>query len=208
MPAAERCAYVVTRASLRSLLGSEIGVSPVEIEFTCNAWGKPSLAPAHGRARLDFSVSHTRGLSVIAIAQDARVGVDVERRRHVPDSLRIAADVFGEGVARRLGAVPDEGRDDVFLRLWTAGEASVKASGLGLAGTGGPIALCLAHDHAPRLGGENDVDSDEGGRRRLVPLALPVGHVGNIVAHFDGADRPAACPVELGCLALPAPAMC
>src|SRR5207253_10014518 len=56
-----------------------------------------------------------------------------------------AADVFGLEVAQQLLAVDSDRQDTVFLRLWTAGEAFVKARGLGFAGmNGGKVPVRLA----------------------------------------------------------------
>jgi phosphopantetheinyl transferase len=139
----DRDAFIKTRAALRSIVGRESGIPPKAITFRYSSWGKPQV-DAPGQPAMDFSVSHTKGLSVIALAQDASVGVDVEPYRACPDRIRIAADVFGLEVAQQLLAVEQSRQDAVFLRLWTAGEAFVKARGVGFAGMNGskePVAL-------------------------------------------------------------------
>jgi phosphopantetheinyl transferase len=70
--------------------------------------------------------------------------VDAEPYRPCPDRIRIAADVFGLEVAQQLLAVDSVRQDIVFLRLWTAGEAFVKARGLGFAGMNGKVPVRLA----------------------------------------------------------------
>jgi len=139
----DRDAFIKTRAAVRSIVGRETGIPPRDIAFRYNKWGKPRL-DAPGRPAIDFSVSHTKGLSVIAVAQSGSVGVDAEPYRPCADRIRIAADVFGLEVAQQLLAVDQERQDAVFLKLWTAGEAFVKARGSGFAGTNGKVPVCLA----------------------------------------------------------------
>jgi 4'-phosphopantetheinyl transferase len=171
----DRDAFIKTRAALRSILARETGVPPKALTFRYNSWGKPSLDIPR-QAAVDFSVSHTKGLSVVAVAQGASVGVDVEPYRPCPDRIRIAADVFGLDVAQQLLAV-DAGRQDaVFLGLWTAGEAFVKARGLGFAGMNGKVPVRLAEPGSERVVLRDDVR----GGWSLTPLELGdefAGHV-------------------------------
>ncbi len=139
----DRDAFIKTRAALRSIVGRETGVASKDIAFRYSAMGKPSI-DAPGQRPVDFSVSHTKGLSAIALARGASVGIDVEPYRPCPDRIRIAADVFGLEVAQQLLAVQSGRQDAVFLRLWTAGEAFVKARGVGFAGMSGKVPIRLA----------------------------------------------------------------
>lgn len=172
----DRDAFIKTRAALRTIVGRETGVPPKDITFRYSNWGKPQI-DARGQAAVDFSVSHTKGLSVIALAQGASVGVDVEPCRPCPDRIRIAADVFGLEVAQQLLAVDPGRQDAVFLRLWTAGEAFVKAPGVGFAGMNGKVPVRLS-----ALGSECVVLRDEvKDRWSLTLLELGEEFVGHVV---------------------------
>ena len=85
--------------------------------------GKPRLAGENGWLR--FNLSHSGDVTLIAVARDVEVGVDVERIRPVIEM---------HAIARRW-----LGRDDIadereFFRAWTRHEAMVKALGVGLSG--------------------------------------------------------------------------
>jgi len=173
----DRQAFAHTRAALRCLLSRAIGVSAKEIRFDRNAWGKPQLSNEHGRCDIDFSVSHSGELAVIAISRCGATGVDIERKRAVPEMETIASEVFGEAVTRRLSRVPPQHRDIAFLRLWTAGEAYIKALGVGLAGAAGHVPVALEADGEPRLQrAENAAE-----RWALLPLDLPADYLGSLV---------------------------
>jgi 4'-phosphopantetheinyl transferase len=189
--AQDRCAFAVTRAALRCLLSDEIGISPYDLRLVRNAWGKPLLAQAQHRPGLDFSVSHAGGLSVIAISSAGPVGIDIERHHRVSEMDRIAAQVFDEPTALSLDRLPPSRRAETFRRLWTAGEACLKALGLGFAGAGGKAPVGLSRHGLPeiRLGRRPaDEDGDEWG---LQSLDLPSEYVGTLVArHSASATRP------------------
>ena len=85
--------------------------------------GKPYLVGGGA----GFSVSHA-GTFAAATVSDCEVGTDIERRRHVPESLakRICTDREWEQVWRK------DPSDETFLRLFSAKESIVKRSGEGV----------------------------------------------------------------------------
>lgn len=171
----DRDNFASTRTALRCLLAEFGNVHPSELRFDVNPWGKPELRP-RDPASPEFNVSHADGLAVIALAHRARIGVDVERERAIPDLNRIAADVFDAAVVQRLARVTTQERDALFLRVWTAGEAWVKAAGTGLAGRAPPVPVAVSPEGLPVL------RPDHGqGSWTLVPLTLPAGYVGALV---------------------------
>ena len=181
---ADRTVFVRTRVALRRIIADAIGVSPRDVMIRRNEWGKLVLAGATARD-IEFSVSHATGLSVIALAHGRCVGVDIERYRVFPDKLRIAADVFGADVAVQLSAVDDDVQDYLFLEMWTAGEAFVKAQGTGFAGMNGKIPVSLSHrglSHSGELPHVvlNDCRPGTIGLT-LKHLSLPAGFVGHVV---------------------------
>ena len=177
-------AFALTRAALRCLLGDEIGVPPKDVSLVRNAWGKPMLSKSQHRAGLDFSVSHTGTLSIIAISSCGPIGVDVERRDHqVSEIGRIAAEVFGEATAAALHRLAADRRNDTFLRLWTAGEACLKAMGLGFVGNGGRAPVALSSNGSPQVEEHWSLRS----------LDLPSDYVGTLVVP-NSAKLPLAFP--------------
>lgn len=179
--AQDQCAFAVTRAALRCLLGDEIGIAPCDVRLVRNQWGKPLLAPAQHRPGLDFSVSHAGDLSVIALSSGGPVGVDIERRHHVSEMRRIATEVFGDSTALMLDHLPPSKRDEAFLRLWTTGEACLKAMGLGFAGAGGRAPVRFSRQGSPEISLNRAApgDNDEWAPHSL---ELPREYVGAVVA--------------------------
>lgn len=123
-----RTRYMAGRAALRGVLGERLGCSPAAVRFSYGMHGKPMLAGAAGH--LDFSLAHSEGEAVIALAMGASVGVDLELLRPIAGVGSLACLVFSDLERRELEVAPDPGL--AFLNGWTRKEAYVKALGLGL----------------------------------------------------------------------------
>jgi len=131
-PPQRRAVWVHSRALLRELLGDYLGEDPRALRFQSGARGKPALAGADGRLR--FSLSHSGARALLALADGAEVGVDLEvalpgARRLLP----LADRVFGAEYAGELAALTPAERRRSFLSAWTLQEAQLKCLGLGLA---------------------------------------------------------------------------
>jgi 4'-phosphopantetheinyl transferase len=83
--------------------------------------------------RLEFNLSHSRELALLAITRDRPVGVDVECLRVLSgDVLDLSDTQFSETECKALRALPPAERRTGFFRCWTRKEALIKASGEGL----------------------------------------------------------------------------
>jgi 4'-phosphopantetheinyl transferase len=127
-----RRAFVVAHAAVRQILAIYLRTDPADVRFAAGV-GKPQLAPLRGRSPIEFNLSHSDPLALVAVSTSGAVGVDVERLRPIPDALDIARQNFAavEWAAVAGAALPDRG--DAFLRYWVRKEAYLKARGIGLA---------------------------------------------------------------------------
>ncbi len=130
--AESRARFVGARAALRELLAAQLRLPPAAVRFVRTERGKPQLHPEHGSS-VQFNVSHSGGLALLALARGVEVGVDVETQRPVPQAFELAQRYFAPEEAGALERLPEAGRDEAFLRLWTRKEAQLKATGSGLA---------------------------------------------------------------------------
>ncbi|MBB5015512.1 4'-phosphopantetheinyl transferase family protein [Rehaibacterium terrae] len=134
-------------ALLRRTLAAYVGLPPEALRFGREAKGRPYLL--HDGAP-DFNLTDTDGGTLVAVCRGARVGVDIERTRRAVSARPLARRWFAPEEAAALDALDDAAARAAFLRLWTAKEASCKATGTGIYGW-------LAHwrfdpdSHAPRL---------------------------------------------------------
>lgn len=146
-----RARYVRAHADLRRILGLYLGLPPAEIAFAQGPHGKPALAASQTAARLEFNLTGSGDLALLAISLEAPVGVDCEQIRPCRELLGIARRMFSPEVAQALADTPEPERIDAFYTAWTALEAEVKADGRGLFGprdlsdAAAPRTLGIAH---------------------------------------------------------------
>lgn len=124
-----RSRFVVSRAALRHVLAARLGCSAAAVKLSTGAYGKPILE--NGQGRLGFSLSHSGGDAVIALADRAIVGVDYERARRIEDIGSISRLVFSDAERLELDHAHAPERVSAFLNGWTRKEAYLKALGLG-----------------------------------------------------------------------------
>jgi 4'-phosphopantetheinyl transferase len=175
--------YIVGRATLRILLGSQLGRAPADVELRRGTRGRPYVADG---GALDFNVSHTDGVAIFGFTDDRRIGVDIE---HGERQLNV------DGIARKFMApdeqsalsrlAPDE-RRRALLRLWTCKEAMSKATGDAMSAPFRRISI--ADDDELRLvaGPPPYVP----GAWQLLPIAVAGGYLAT-VALWHGVVSPA-----------------
>lgn len=149
----DRRRYVVGRAQLRAILGAYVGRDPQELRFRYGAHGKPALPVESAGPRLDFSMTRSHELGMLAIQLDADVGLDVELLRPFPEALDIAKRFFAPQEFTVLASLPAADVSAAFFGCWTRKEAVVKSMGLGLSQPiDGPVDRWVAPLPAPAAG--------------------------------------------------------
>lgn len=187
--AQDRSRFVIGRTALRTLLGWELGTDPVRVALTTGLHGRPMCASLGGM--LDFNLSNSGDIAVIAMAAQMNVGVDIETIRPVHDALDLARHYFPDDEAQQLQKMPAQERDRAFLTCWTRKEAVLKATGLGLGVE--PSSVKTGIEAAPAsvatTEGSFDIDTlpldDFGGDDAIVTLAVPRRAASIRVRHFQ-----------------------
>lgn len=134
---AVRSRFLTARIAARTILGRALGKDPGTLRLgtlcgRCGSTrhGKPRLLD--GPAGIDFNISHSGDLVLVALARGVRVGVDIALRRPVTNPAGVAALAFGEDIAGSLDTMFEGDAVHRFFRLWTLGEARSKVDGRGL----------------------------------------------------------------------------
>lgn len=174
--------YAVGRGVLRTLLGRFLGVAPRQIAFAYGANGKPFLAAPPAGAPpvpggLQFNLSNSDELALVAFCRGAELGTDVERLRPMPDGLDIAERFFSAAERRTLAAQPPDERDRAFFRCWTRKEAYLKAVGDGITVRLDGFDVTLAAAEPPRIL-SIDGDPARGAAWELVHVEPAPGYLG------------------------------
>jgi 4'-phosphopantetheinyl transferase len=130
----QRRRYVASRAALRQILASRVGVDARALRFELGPHGKPSLR-GDGPP---FNLAHSHGLALIAVvtgasgAGERSVGVDVELIRRDRDVAGLARRFLSAREREQLERLRDPELTAAFHWCWTAKEAYLKALGVGL----------------------------------------------------------------------------
>lgn len=183
---AARRRFVATRAALRVLVGERLEIDPLAVSFSYGVKGKPCLDLAGG---LTFNVSHSGDMALVALAEGAEVGVDIQQiepRRDWAALLQAVCEpdeyphLLSE--SHRRGAV-------VFFERWVAHEALLKAAGTGFSGAEHPdptsyrvsplkapngyaAAVAVERLQAPRRRTRQVVPSASGATRKFQPVVF------------------------------------
>jgi 4'-phosphopantetheinyl transferase len=125
---ADRERFISAHGCLRDVLSRYLPCEPDQFHFPTNSHGKPAV-DGH---KVEFNLSHSGDFTLIAIAQECRVGVDVERIRSGISSHVIAQQYFSASEFAELQSLPLKQRETAFFTCWTRKEAYIKAQGQGL----------------------------------------------------------------------------
>jgi 4'-phosphopantetheinyl transferase len=123
--APDRERYTVAHANLRRILAAYLNHPPQTLRFHINRFGKPELPDP-----LNFNLSHSRTVAVLAVAHGQPVGVDVEDVR--PIEPEVADAHFSPSELSDLRGLQGDAWLTGFYRCWTRKEAILKAEGMGL----------------------------------------------------------------------------
>jgi 4'-phosphopantetheinyl transferase len=174
---------IISRGYLRLLLGKILDLPPDALRFEYDDFGKPWLVPAQGL--LQFNVSHSGNLILIAIARGRAVGIDVEKIRTDFEMDRVAARFFSANEREKLASISGYDRWEAFFTCWTRKEAYLKAKGVGLSMPLDQFDVSFLPNEEARLL-ETRPERQEAERWRLAPLAIPLGYVAAVAAEgFD-----------------------
>lgn len=127
--AALRKAFIVSRGTLRAILGRCLDLAPADVSLEYGERGKPRVA---GGGALRFNLSHSGGRALYALSLDREMGVDLEQVCPMADCESIARRFFNGGEIRDLLSLPPGQREKAFFTCWTRKEAYIKACGEGL----------------------------------------------------------------------------
>lgn len=127
----DRLCYIVTRGSLRTLVGEALEQDPIAIQIEYAEKGKPRIASSLPTS-LFFNASHSGEYSIIAINREFELGVDIEQKRRIRDLDGLASRFFTDVEYQEF----KDADDDVaaFFSIWTLKEAIVKLTGKGISG--------------------------------------------------------------------------
>src|SRR5208282_3186571 len=128
----DRIHFTRCRSALRGLLSGYLAIPAIDIRFEYLTSGKPQLEAHQNPWALQFNVSHSANMALIAVGSEHRLGVDIEKIRDDVDTNSLAERFFSLRERAELRELPDHLRVQGFFACWTRKEAFLKATGDGL----------------------------------------------------------------------------
>src|ERR1700690_1845544 len=111
----DRQRFAASRSLLRILLAGYLATDPAGVSFSYSEKGKPSLGAAHASSNLEFNISHSAGVTLLAFTRDREIGVDVEQVRSDFEVQAIARRFFSPKEQSQLSDLPAEKSVDAFF---------------------------------------------------------------------------------------------
>lgn len=124
----DRNRFILAHRTLREILARYLDGEPGQLVFSTNEYGKPSLA---GNS-IQFNLSHSGSIALLAVSPHYKVGIDVELERPQVEIESLGRRFFSPSEYSELMSLPGEQRAAAFFRYWSLKEAYIKAHGLGL----------------------------------------------------------------------------
>jgi 4'-phosphopantetheinyl transferase len=125
--------FIAARAHARMLLAHYLRCPPVELEFVAGPAGKPALASKWRKAGIEFNLSHSEDLALLAVCRFGPLGVDLEHVRPLDDASELVRRFFSPRESIAFGTLSPAMKSAAFFNLWTRKEALLKGTGEGIA---------------------------------------------------------------------------
>lgn len=120
--------FTMARAGMRLILARYLKEPAKELKFLTNEYGKPYLNHA---IPIQFNLSHSQDLAILAIGQNHPLGIDVEFFSGRPFT-GMSNIMFSISENQQYAQIPKTMRTLAFFHVWAQKEAFIKACGMGL----------------------------------------------------------------------------
>ena len=124
--------YIVSQGGMRHILGTYLDTEPGRLHFEQGDHGKPYLSGPLADSGIQFNLTHSHEIAILALTQRMEIGVDVEYIREKEDADSLAARYFSPEEQKAYFSLPGDQRNQAFYNCWTRKEAFIKAIGEGL----------------------------------------------------------------------------
>src|SRR5215472_15549004 len=111
----DQISFIVCRATLRALLAQYSSRLPADIQFLYSEYGRPALPQSTDAAVVEFNVSHSDEIALLAFARGFRIGIDVEKVRSDFNPFEIAERFFSSAERKALSEVPANEQHEAFF---------------------------------------------------------------------------------------------
>ncbi|MFZ0219965.1 MAG: 4'-phosphopantetheinyl transferase superfamily protein [Candidatus Aquirickettsiella sp.] len=131
--ARDRHRYQITHSMKRLILANYLDCDPKCLKFELGKQGKPSLTELQNHLNIQFNISHSHRLILIAITAEDSIGIDVEYKATGISVASLSEIIFSREEIIIFSTLQNEQeKEQAIFRCWTRKEAFLKACGIGL----------------------------------------------------------------------------
>ncbi|MCW8957014.1 MAG: 4'-phosphopantetheinyl transferase superfamily protein [Gammaproteobacteria bacterium] len=123
---------IAAHGFMRSVLSLYLQRPPESLEFIRANRGKPSLIQLTNEADIQFNLSHSHNLAILAVADSQALGIDIEFMDRKHEWKKIIHRFFSNTEQAAIFKLPEAQQELAFYQVWTRKEAHMKVTGQGL----------------------------------------------------------------------------
>ncbi len=127
-----RKAFIASHGFMHTILSYYINSSANEIKFSQAEHGKPSLIKSQNPDNIQFNLSHSNNIAMLAVCKHNSLGIDVEYAERKTDWAGISKRFFTPNEQALLFKLNKDEQKKAFFQIWTRKEAHMKVTGKGL----------------------------------------------------------------------------
>lgn len=154
-----RKAFIASHGFMHTVLAYYINTPANEITFSHSKNGKPSLIKEQNPGNIQFNLSHSNSIAMLAICKNNSVGIDVEYAQRKTDWIGISKRFFTENEQKKLFSLNESQQKEAFFKIWTRKEAHMKVTGLGLSLAPTQFEISVPPEAAKFIGNTQTTDS-------------------------------------------------
>ena len=139
----DRRRYLVAHIALHDILRRYLPSEPARVSFDIGANGKPRLSQALASRDVEFNLSHSNEMALLAVCHKREVGVDIEYVKEAFEFQEVAERFFSAREVAVMRGLPVSLQRQAFFKCWTSKEAFLKAKGTGLSGALDVVEIAL-----------------------------------------------------------------
>ena len=126
--------YLIAHIALHKILGRYLKMDPATLYFELGSNGKPRLPAVLASSDVEFNLSHSNEMALLAVNRIGEIGVDIEYVKPDFKFQEIAERFFTAREVMAMRKLPPALQRQAFFKCWTSKEAFLKAKGTGLSG--------------------------------------------------------------------------
>jgi len=122
--------YTIAQGAMRLILSYYLQIKPRDVSYRFGPYKKPYLK--EGLSNLQFNLTHSQDLALVAISRDDEVGIDLEKINPQTLEKNLVNAFLTVNELATFHTLSKEKQLEAFFSAWTHKEALLKLLGVGL----------------------------------------------------------------------------